>query len=132
MMVNMKLLATGMTLALFVAVLTSCSGPAKSMNNTPQHATPESFEKLVQPAEPEPSRLAGKVIETMNAGGYTYILLENNGMRLWVAVPAMNISTGEEVEIPPGIILTDFTSKSLKRTFKNIIFSDGPVSKKQL
>jgi starvation-inducible outer membrane lipoprotein len=130
MMIKMSQLATGLTLALFAAVLAGCSGPAKSVDSTPQQAIPESSDKSVQPAESEPSRLAGKVVETMNAGGYTYILLENKGMRLWAAVPTMKVSTGEEVEVQPGMVMTNFTSKALNRTFKSIIFSEGPVQKR--
>ena len=37
------------------------------------------------------SVLSGKVVETMNAGGYTYVCLEKGGKKSWVAVPEMKV-----------------------------------------
>lgn len=71
--------------------------------------------------------LSGKVAETMDAGGYTYINLEKNGKQTWAAVPNMKVTVGEEMGLKPGAVMTNFTSKSLKRTFESIVFSDGPV-----
>jgi hypothetical protein len=37
----------------------------------------------------------GKVISTMNSGGYTYIQLEENGKKLWVACRQFEVSVGD-------------------------------------
>ncbi|MBW2164355.1 MAG: DNA-binding protein [Deltaproteobacteria bacterium] len=74
--------------------------------------------------------LSGKVAETMNSSGYTYILLDKEGEKIWVAVPEMQASVGEEVILKPGIEMVNFTSTTLNRTFERIIFSAGPVSGK--
>ena len=73
--------------------------------------------------------ISGKVAETMNSGGYTYILLDRGGEKTWVAVPEMKVSKGDEVNLNAGTEMVNFTSSTLKRTFKEIIFSSGPVSK---
>jgi hypothetical protein len=73
------------------------------------------------------SVLSGKVVETMNSGGYTYINLDRNGKKIWVAVPKMDVKVGQEIALYPGTEMGTFTSKSLHRTFDNIIFSAGPV-----
>ena len=39
--------------------------------------------------------LSGKVVETMNSGGYTYVSLESNGKKTWVAVPATAVKVGQ-------------------------------------
>ncbi len=72
--------------------------------------------------------LSGKVVETMNAGGYTYVCLEKKGEKTWVAVPEMRVSVGQEAAFQPGSEMINFKSKSLNRTFDRIIFSGGPVS----
>jgi hypothetical protein len=72
--------------------------------------------------------LSGKVVETMNAGGYSYVLLENKGKKTWVAVTEMKITVGSEMAFKPGAPMTNFTSKSLNRTFDTIYFSGGPVT----
>jgi len=36
---------------------------------------------------PQPSPLSGKVMESINGGGYTYVHIEKGGKKIWVAVP---------------------------------------------
>ncbi|MFQ5964490.1 MAG: DNA-binding protein [Candidatus Scalinduaceae bacterium] len=72
--------------------------------------------------------LSGKIVETMNSGGYTYLLLEKDGKKMWVAVMEMKVAVGQEMSFEPGHEMFDFTSKTLNRTFDRIIFSTGPVS----
>ncbi|HEY3307004.1 MAG TPA: hypothetical protein VGJ93_00985 [Desulfuromonadaceae bacterium] len=74
--------------------------------------------------------LTGKVLETINSGGYTYISLEKEGKKTWVAIPSMKVAVGEELELQQGAPMTNFTSKSLNRTFDSVIFSGGPINKK--
>ncbi len=72
--------------------------------------------------------LFGKVKETMDSGGYTYILLEYKGKTTWVAVPGMKVTVGQELMLRPGQVMKNFHSNSLNRTFETIIFSQGPLS----
>lgn len=81
--------------------------------------------KKEAPATPAGSSLSGKVAETMNSGGYTYVCLENNGKRTWVAIPQTAVKVGQEVNCQPGMEMKNFTSKTLNRTFEGIIFSGG-------
>jgi hypothetical protein len=76
-------------------------------------------------ATPAASFTKGTVVETMNAGGYTYLHLEKNGQKQWAAIPATQIKVGDEVEISAGMEMNNFPSKSLGRTFESIIFSQG-------
>ncbi|MGQ3684078.1 MAG: DNA-binding protein [Candidatus Loosdrechtia sp.] len=76
-------------------------------------------------AQQEESPLSGKIVETMNSGGYTYMLLEKDGKRTWVAVKEMKVAVGENVTLEPGHEMTNFTSQTLNRTFDKIIFSTG-------
>ncbi|MBJ6801053.1 hypothetical protein [Geomonas propionica] len=73
--------------------------------------------------------ITGKVTETANAGGYTYICVEKDGAKTWVAVPPMEVKVGEEVSLASGNVMTNFSSKALNRTFDKIIFSNGPTAK---
>ena len=78
-------------------------------------------------AEDFGSALTGKVAETMNSGGYTYICLENNGKKIWVAMPETKVKVGQQVTCQPGMEMKNFTSKTLKRTFDSVIFSGGLI-----
>lgn len=76
---------------------------------------------------PAGAPLMGKIVETMNGGGYTYILLQAGAKQIWVAVREMKVTVGENIALMPGIVMEGFTSKSINRTFDTIIFSDGPL-----
>jgi hypothetical protein len=71
---------------------------------------------------------SGKVVETMNGGGYTYVCLEKNGKKTWVAMPQTNVVVGSNMTFQPGHEMQNFPSKSLGRTFESIIFSGGPAA----
>ncbi|MDH4232681.1 MAG: DNA-binding protein [Nitrospirota bacterium] len=74
--------------------------------------------------------LSGKVIETMNSAGYTYVRIENNGKKTWVAVPETKVVKGQNISFAPGMEMKDFESKTLKRKFDKIIFSEGVLGQK--
>ena len=69
--------------------------------------------------------LSGKVVETMNAGGYTYVCIEKSGKKTWVAVPETQVKVGQQIAFQPGNEMKGFASKTLGRTFDSIIFSGG-------
>jgi hypothetical protein len=115
----------GAFLILFsVASMVACKGDSsKKLDN--QAPTDTDMEASV-----DVNILSGKVKETMNSGGYTYVLLDKEGKKTWAAVPEMQVSQGEDITLKPGIEMTNFTSRTLSRTFKRIILSPGPVSEK--
>ena len=65
----------------------------------------------------------GKVVSTMNSGGYTYVEADEGGQKVWVAVMETKVKKGDEVEFPDAPPMENFYSKTLKRTFERIIFS---------
>lgn len=67
----------------------------------------------------------GKVLQTMDSAGYTYVEVEENGQKLWVAVMQTKVKAGETVEFPDSPPMVNFQSKTLKRTFDKIIFAPG-------
>ena len=72
--------------------------------------------------------VAGKVAETMDSGGYTYVRLVQGKDSAWVAMPPQKVKIGDQLSLAGGMAMNNFKSKSLKRTFKKIIFSEGPVA----
>ncbi len=73
--------------------------------------------------------LAGKVLETTVSGGYSYVNLQKkNGEKIWVAVKEARISVGDQISFMEGLVMNKFESKTLKRTFDSIIFSNGIIS----
>jgi len=68
---------------------------------------------------------SGTVVETMDASGYTYMLIDSGKEKTWVAIPQTKIEQGAKVTYDPGMVMKNFASKSLNRTFETIIFSSG-------
>lgn len=66
-----------------------------------------------------------EVKETLNGGNYSYLNVNENGKKYWMAIPNTNIIIGETYYYDDGMKMTNFESKELERTFKSIIFADG-------
>lgn len=109
-------------LALCVIMFAAVGSFASSKKDNPAPAAKT-------PTAQEDTKLSGKVVETMNAGGYTYVSLEKNGKKTWAAIPATEVKVGQELALQPGVEMKMFTSKTLNRTFDSIIFSGGLLSK---
>jgi hypothetical protein len=100
--------------------------PVAAPPATPAAADP-SAPAAAPPAADVP--LAGKVLQTMNAGGYTYIYIEKaDGSKKWVAVAQISVKVGDQMTFKPGMEMGRFESKALNRSFDSIIFSEGVVS----
>ena len=67
----------------------------------------------------------GKVIETMNAGGYTYVHVDTGAEKIWAAGPQQSMDTGTVVTIDKGMPMRGFSSDSLDRTFDTLYFVTG-------
>ncbi|TAL23339.1 MAG: hypothetical protein EPN94_09590 [Nitrospirae bacterium] len=78
-------------------------------------------------ADSKDTALSGKVVETMDSAGYTYVCLEKKGKKTWVAVPQIKVTKGKNMSFQPGMEMTNFKSKTLNRTFDRIIFSGGAI-----
>jgi hypothetical protein len=80
---------------------------------------------IKQPPSEIPAASAGqtgKVIETMNTSGYTYVKVDTGSQIIWAAAPEFQVKVGDEVNIAPGMPMKDFSSKTLNRTFELIYF----------
>lgn len=73
--------------------------------------------------------LSGKVIESMNSGGYSYVNISKDGKTIWVAIPQTNVTVGQDISVRPGMTMNNFNSKSLNRSFKSIVFSSGVIGR---
>jgi len=72
--------------------------------------------------------ISGKVAETMDSGGYTYVLLDKSGVKTWVAIPQTKVVLGSEITCLSGAVMGNFNSTTLNRTFERIVFSPGLAS----
>ena len=66
---------------------------------------------------------SGMVLETMEGGGYTYMKLDQEGKMVWIAVQRANVAVGDKVEYVEQMRMPNFTSKTLKKSFDEIVFA---------
>ncbi|HET7060748.1 MAG TPA: NrfJ-related protein [Nitrosospira sp.] len=64
----------------------------------------------------------GKVLATLDAPGYTYMELANTEKRFWIAAPTTRVKVGDRVRFDQSLVMKNFNSKTLNRTFDQIIF----------
>jgi hypothetical protein len=77
------------------------------------------------PVQPGAGAYSGTVAETMNAAGYTYVLLNTGKEKIWFAGPGCQVKVGDNLSLPAGMLKENFTSKTLNRTFEKIYFVDS-------
>ena len=62
---------------------------------------------------------SGKVAETIDAGSYVYIKLEDG---VWIAANSFAVSRGDTIQYDGAMEMNDFHSKALDRSFDSILF----------
>ncbi len=80
----------------------------------------------VAPAATAPANadgIKGKVVETMNAGGYTYVLIDSGASKAWAAAPQFAVKIGDSVVVTEAMPMKGYHSKTLNRTFEVVYFS---------
>jgi len=69
-----------------------------------------------------------KVIEVEQVANYTYLLVKTKGPEYWIAVPTMVAEPGDTYQYQGGMLMEDFESKELNRTFDKVLFLEALYS----
>ena len=93
------------TIALFAAVL-----PCAAENNVAN--------------TPATSTIKGEVLEVIDVESYTYMRLKTKQGESWTAVGKVTIKKGTNVTVENVTMMSNFESKTLKRTFPSIAFGN--------
>ena len=67
---------------------------------------------------------SGKVLDVIDTSMYTYMQVSSDKGQIWLAASKTKVAKGQSISYPSGATMTNFTSKSLNRTFDSIIFLD--------
>jgi hypothetical protein len=104
-----------LSLVLFLAACSSGPGdpPEGSSANLNQAATP---------ADSGGDYFDGEVVETMNAGGYTYVHVDTGSEKIWAAGPEQAMEVGTHVKIAKAMPMQGFHSPALERDFDVVYF----------
>ena len=74
---------------------------------------------------PEGPALFGRVVSSFDGNGFTYLELEEGGKRFWVAGTQVKVKKGDRIKFVENVVMENFTSKLLKRTFDRITFASS-------
>jgi hypothetical protein len=74
------------------------------------------------PIPPAAAVVKGQVLEVKDVESYTYLRLKTKDGETWAAVGKAPLSKGAKVTIENVMVMTNFESKSLKKTFPTILF----------
>lgn len=126
-------LTLGVSLIATAAALAACTGPAdeytpKSPDATaaPTAAAPTTETPAAAPAAtPGVPPGTGKVLEAIDAAGYTYVRVDLGGKETWAAGPKVAVKAGDTVTLPAGMAMENYHSATLDRTFPVVWFVGG-------
>jgi hypothetical protein len=79
-------------------------------------------DRLINPTTDTAATHQGIVEESMDAAGYSFIRVQENGKSIWLAAPATRIEVGQSIQWSGGGQMRNFTSRSLDRVFEEITF----------
>lgn len=120
-------IALSLTLSPFAAYGFGNMSPAVQGSSS-SAAKASAMQQAVQQPPSQGPNVSGRVVQTIDSGGYTYVLLKKkDNSTIWVAAPAMKVSVGEQATFEGGMEMINFPSSTLKRTFDKVIFSNGIV-----
>jgi hypothetical protein len=102
-----------------LVLLVACGGPKETTSVAADETASEASHAVDQPPA---EVMQGEVVETMDAAGYTYFLLDLGEKQVWAAASQLDLEVGERVTIPVEMAMEDFHSETLDRTFDRIYF----------
>ena len=77
-------------------------------------------------AVPAGDTVKGEVLEVIDANGFTYLRLKTKEGEFWASVTKTAVNKGAEVTVENVMVMKDFKSKSLNRTFPVILLGNLP------
>ncbi|MFY0598866.1 MAG: SH3-like domain-containing protein [Cyclobacteriaceae bacterium] len=111
-------------------IITSCSQKPKVIEAEAQPDASDVFEfkepyidvdELRADAQPSASDVHKvKVLETLPTEKYSYLRVEENGRKYWIATKKMEVKVGGTYFYSKGLLKTDFKSKEYNRTFDSL------------
>jgi hypothetical protein len=82
-----------------------------------------SFAWSAEQAAPAPATvITGEVLEVKDVESYTYLRIKTADGEIWAAVGKAPVKKGAKVTIENAMLMNNFESKSLKKTFDKIVF----------
>jgi hypothetical protein len=124
----MKRLLTAVAISLSIVPVTAFGfgNMGQPQWNSANPSTAPASQQSAPQAPTQGADISGRVVQTINSGGYSYVLLKKaDGEKVWVAAPELKVNVGEQLTFEGGMEMINFQSSTLKRTFEKVVFSNG-------
>ena len=113
---------------LFALAVFSASAAAQSLPSGHPKVAPNTAGKGAPEAQ-LPQK--GKVLSTIAAAPYIYVEVAQNNKTLWLAANAVPLKKGDVIRFDNGMVMSNFHSKTLNRTFPSVLFVNSVVVTKE-
>ena len=89
----------------------------------PGHPTVDQAYQVMGIEQQLPMAHQGRVLEAIDSNSYTYIRVQIGDLQQrWLAAPRLELQQGKAIGFADGVLMQNFYSKKLKRTFGQIYF----------
>jgi hypothetical protein len=114
----------------FVLVVAVFSASAAAQSLPPGHPPVDASKQgKGGPEAPLPNK--AKVVRVIDVPQYTYLEVTKGKKTTWLAATTVAVKKGDVVRFDEGMVMTNFQSKSLNRTFPSITFVNRVVVTKE-
>ena len=103
--------------ALLVALMVTGCTEDKTATMSTENTMPQQ-----NAAVHDDSMVTGNTIETFDSGGFTYVQITMPEASIWAAGPLTPIKKDDKVSFSRNMLMKNFHSKTLNRTFEAIYF----------
>lgn len=110
----MKLLAFVLLIAGIATSVSAAELPAGHPQIKPQSPN--------GPAVPAQMAQKGTVLDVISVPQYTYLEVKTASQTVWLAAPSTDVKKGDTVRFDNGLVMSNFHSNALDRTFATILF----------
>ncbi len=117
------------TMSLLMAASLGVVGACTAEQPEDENSQNQTDIEAAQSMAPAGATATGTVVETMNAGNYTYVRVDTGGEEIWAAATRFDVAVGEVVVVPLEMPMQDFHSESLDRTFPVVYFTSQIMRK---
>lgn len=92
----------------------------------------QSYTKMKTEQAPSKSNVHKIVVkDIIDAGTYVYLEVSEDGKEYWMAIPSRKVDKGGTYYFSGGMVMKDFESEQLERTFDYITFVEGISESKE-
>lgn len=104
------------------AAETASEAPSQDLYGVSSQTSAQHTEAATKDVQAGTNHVA-TVLETMNAANYTYAKVDEDGNVYWIAGPEAAIAVGDQISFIDQMVMEDFTSKALGKTFEYLVFA---------